>query len=409
MKNYVKTALLIVVAFACLVSCSNHGEEKMTDESVTNEMESKLTSETEHPLPIVNEITASNADFRKYIRINGRTYSNRRSGTVYFNYVLSGFEFNFTGTGVRAELVSGLGNGTEEKNCILNIYVDDMETPYAAITLNKTKAEYILAENLKNEVHHIWVVKRTDISYSSAGVNKIILSGDNASFLAPPAGKDRKILFMGDSITSGVGNLVSDGSGNYASKNDDATKTYAYFTATALEADLHVISRGGLGLVWNSSRKAPEDGGISLPMIFDYCNYYDDSGKTKWDHSSFVPDIVIINIGTNDKTSVLESEKNRQRWFDTYVEFLHKVKETYPDAPIICCYGSMFDDKTDLDLQKVVETALNDGLSDIYYLRFPKNDLRKFGRGVGNHPTVAKHKSDAEGYLIPMVRGILRW
>ena len=61
-----------------------------------------------------------------------------------------------------------------------------------------------------------------------------------------------------------------------------------------------------------------------------------------WDFSKYTPDIVIVAIGQNDshpddymKTDY-EGEKAKN-WRTHYRQFLAKLRETYPDAWIICC------------------------------------------------------------------------
>ena len=63
---------------------------------------------------------------------------------------------------------------------------------------------------------------------------------------------------------------------------------------------------------------------------------------TEWDFSKYTPDIVIVAIGQNDshpddymKTDY-EGEKAKN-WRTHYRQFLAKLRETYPDAWIICC------------------------------------------------------------------------
>ena len=63
---------------------------------------------------------------------------------------------------------------------------------------------------------------------------------------------------------------------------------------------------------------------------------------TEWDFSKYTPDIVIVAIGQNDshpddymKTDY-EGEKAKN-WRTHYRQFLAKLRETYPDAWIVCC------------------------------------------------------------------------
>ncbi len=405
-----KKSLIFLLAFCSLLAgCGKNNA--ISNESMTDNMTSnyETVSDTEAGTKKISKVSADEEIFTSYIKLNGRYFYRKDSKAFCFNYSLGGFEFKFYGTGAKARLVSKLSSETNEKNPIMYVYVDDMTEPFSEIYINETNAQYVLAENLPEGEHHIRLAKRTDISYSDVGVYSVDVTGENATFLEPPSQSERKILFLGDSITSGDGLLSTDGSGSYISKYQDAKSTYASVTASYFGAEPQIVSRCGLGLIWNSSSKAPEDGAISLPMIFDYSDYYYDSTKTKWEHSSFVPDIIVINIGTNDSRKVTSSDENKKRFTDTYEEFLGTVRQAYPDVPIICCYGAMVNDIVDLGVEDVVKNVTSSGMKDVYYLRFPKNKALEFGFGVGNHPTAAKHKYDAEEYLIPLIKTVLGW
>ncbi|MBE6636810.1 MAG: hypothetical protein E7618_03275 [Ruminococcaceae bacterium] len=407
--------LLLCLTLLTVIGCSGQssGTEQSSDKNSETEIKegTSMTTEkeTEAVLPKCTGVFAGTTNFDIFVKRNGRTFFSDRARAEYFNYSLSGFSFRFYGTGAEANLVSGLGNGTTDKNAILYVYVDDMTAPAKQITLNETSAWYVLAENLPEGEHTVTVSKRTDISYSSAGIKELRIQGSEAAtLLEKPAAKERKIEFLGDSITSGDGVLATSGEGSYISQYQDAHYSYAKVTADYFGADCQLVSRCGLGLVWNSSQKAPEDGGVSLPMIYPYANYYDDSKRTAWNFDSFDADIIVINIGTNDRKQATASAEGKARWMETYVQFLKAVRVKNPDTPILCCYGSVIDD-ADLGLEAVVKQVTEEGMTDIYYLRFPKNNIREFGFGVGNHPTIKKQKYDAEEHLIPKIKEIMGW
>ena len=65
---------------------------------------------------------------------------------------------------------------------------------------------------------------------------------------------------------------------------------------------------------------------------------------TKWDNSKYIPDVVIINLGANDGSSlakcVTEEEKNAflNNFEQTYRNFVSKIFETYGNkTKIISC------------------------------------------------------------------------
>ena len=115
------------------------------------------------------------------------------------------------------------------------------------------------------------------------------LSLEGATFVQPVA-HEKKMLFLGDSITQG-----------WDSKHD--TLSYAYRTAMALGADFHICGIGG---------------GRYLPATFD--------------RIAFDPDIVVLAYGTNDFDSrhrtVEENVANIKGYFDS-------VKEAYGNRRVV--------------------------------------------------------------------------
>ena len=71
----------------------------------------------------------------------------------------------------------------------------------------------------------------------------------------PPEPRQRRLLFIGDSITAGYGVLCNDSARPFAPETESALHAYAAVAARALEADAHVIAYSGKGDA--SSREGP--------------------------------------------------------------------------------------------------------------------------------------------------------
>ena len=118
--------------------------------------------------------------------------------------------------------------------------------------------------------------------------------------------------------------------------------SYAWITARKLDAQLHDIAQGGVALLDNTGWYHEPDY-IGMEHVWNKMRYDSSYGQvTEWDFSKYTPDIVIVAIGQNDshpddymKTDY-EGEKAKN-WRTHYRQFLAKLRETYPDAWIICC------------------------------------------------------------------------
>ena len=112
-----------------------------------------------------------------------------------------------------------------------------------------------------------------------------------------------------------------------------------------LNAQYIAVARSGIGIYRNYG--GPVEGSIDcLPNMYDYTLYGDTTEI--WDFSRYIPDIVCVNLGTND--CVLEGY-SMHRLKDAFVKFSQKIRSNYPDARIIWMTGCMLHGKPLEDLQ----------------------------------------------------------
>lgn len=156
----------------------------------------------------------------------------------------------------------------------------------------------------------------------------------------------RRIEVYGDSVSAGEVSEAID----YVAKADpehngeysNSWYSYAWIAARKLDAQLHDIAQGGVALLDNTGWYHEPDY-IGMEHVWNKMRYDSLYGQvTDWDFSKYTPDIVIVAIGQNDshpddymKTDY-EGEKAKN-WRTHYRQFLAKLRETYPDAWIVCC------------------------------------------------------------------------
>ena len=322
-----------------------------------------------------NNVTVDNSGITEdTLKLIGRTYYENEE--LKLAWTGSGFSFNINGTGAAA--VISTTNTHELLKGYLNVYVDGALVPTNTVCVTENGATYVLAEGLPYGRHTITVRKRNEAGYggnATLGFSKITVTG--GSFLAPPEKSEKSIGFIGDSITSGFGNMVDDGQGDYNSSNTEGTMTYAALTGNAFGAETYITSRSGIRFVRTTTGES----------MLDY--YLPTSGltgnNTPWnfDRGS---DVVVINLGTNDN-GARDSEGNLVT--DEYVqseavEMLKMVRSVNPDAIIIWAYGIMGSGRADA-IKAAVE-SMND--SKIYFLPLDVLNKATEGSGVGNHPTI---------------------
>ena len=106
------------------------------------------------------------------------------------------------------------------------------------------------------------------------------------------------LLFVGDSITCGYGNEISTmkpDAFHYTTQGSNANLAWGAVAARQLDAEYVAVAVSGRGVYRNYSGAA----GDLLPVIYDK-TLPDDATAPAWDIARYTPDVVVVNLGTND-------------------------------------------------------------------------------------------------------------
>ena len=203
-------------------------------------------------------------------------------------------------------------------------------------------------QTTQDNIHEVTIFKRQDACHELTilGFEINCNTDDECELLEASPLPPRRIEVYGDSVSAGEVSEAVD----YVAKSDpehngeysNSWYSYAWIAARKLDAQLHDIAQGGIALLDNTGWYHEPDY-IGMEQVWNKMRYNPDYGTVKeWDFSKYTPDIVIVAIGQNDshpddymKTDY-ECEKAKN-WRTHYRQFLAKLRETYPDAWIICC------------------------------------------------------------------------
>ena len=203
-------------------------------------------------------------------------------------------------------------------------------------------------QTTQDNIHEVTIFKRQDACHELMilGFEINCNTDDECELLEASPLPPRRIEVYGDSVSAGEVSEAID----YVAKADpehngeysNSWYSYAWIAARKLDAQLHDIAQGGVALLDNTGWYHEPDY-IGMEQVWNKMRYNPDYGTVKeWDFSKYTPDIVIVAIGQNDshpddymKTDY-EGEKAKN-WRTHYRQFLAKLRETYPDAWIICC------------------------------------------------------------------------
>ena len=332
----------------------------------------------------INEILES-------VKTLGRT-TTQSTGLV-CDHVASGIEFNAY---IEGKVTLGLKvskstlQDAAESNCYFTLYIDGVRQEQRLKADASTKT-LELANFTVGGVHNIRLVKQTEPRNGLCELTTLNFTG---YFEEKPAEKEYYIEFLGDSITCGYGNLITGGTAAVAQTaiNQDATRAFAYLTAEKLGVDHAVVSTSGIGAVRGYRTFVMKD-------LFGAQSFV--RSKTETYEPQRTPDLVVINLGTNDEFKSVSLED----WQTGVNALIRQVRTTYGEnVPIVWCYG-MMSNRTDYPVY--TQNALNafGGESGgVYLCKLAYNT-----QGGGDHPNLEGHET-ASKQLVKFIqdKGILK-
>jgi hypothetical protein len=226
---------------------------------------------------------------------------------------------------------------------------------------------------------NIRVISVLEPSFEGANANAYLtFVGFMTDGKAAPAStpRSRKIELVGDSISAGYG---SRGSAKLASDygcpvNDNTSGnyyTYNWAIAERFNAQLVPIAWSGKGMYQNCC-----DNGETMPSYY-LQTLGGGSYTTDWDFSRYIPDCLLINLGTNDFGH--DSGPAWEAAFSsTYVSFVQNATARYknPKLPVFVAQGPMNNGAPLHDALQVAIKAINSAGGNAIYLdlRGPPND-----------------------------------
>ncbi|MDP8998734.1 MAG: SGNH/GDSL hydrolase family protein [Myxococcota bacterium] len=134
---------------------------------------------------------------------------------------------------------------------------------------------------------------------------------------------------------------------------------------------------------------------------------------SRWDFSRWVPEVVVVNLGTND---FFQRDLRQQVFVTAYVSLLARIRSHYPQALIVCALGPMLSDSYPAGSQNLsrarrymrasVEAAHGKGDARVSMIEFQVQDPSN--AGCGYHPNVRTHRQMAQ-QLTAEIKTELGW
>ena len=366
-------------------------------------------------LPIEGEVVKASNPLIQYI---GRVSFAKNPDVASFNFPGTTIQAAFEGTSLKMICRPMTGyfmaqvDGCEPFKVGFNAERDSVVTVAAALSkgIHQLKVMYVIEGLFRTPEFHGFVLDK------------------GCKLVEAPALPERKIEFIGNSITCGYGVESVEMTDPFEDETENHWLTYANIVSDSLKAQHTSISRSGIGVYRNYD--GPKVGSTeNMPWQYEYTlfNKHDE----KWDFSKYQPQLVCINLGTNDLST---NNYDIQLYEKNYRMFLQTVRSKYPTAKIVLITGPMLGEKESGEQRTVLDRICKDankkgftlasnymkdkngkaklakktkGDKEIYRFDFTyqTGDL---GYGASWHPSKHQHQKMASELLL-FLRKLMNW
>lgn len=381
-------------------------ETEIAETEQQTEIQTEIITET---LPVTEETTAETQPVQaalyemsypaesNFVKPMGRTFM--RDGARILSHTCSGVEFAFRGTAADITLTSNC----KTSKARVAFYVNG--EPVKDTMLNNTEETFRVFESTEPQNCIISVVKLSEAAYSNIGVKSINVTSEYG--IIPTPARKHKIEFIGDSITCGYGIDAADQYEAFATTNENGEKTYAALIGKHFKADYNVISWSGIGVYSSYTESSKPNQSFLMPPIYGK-TAPNELSNDMWDFTQWQPDLVVINLGTNDNTWTRGIQERADLFGTAYYEFIEQVREANPNAYIICSLGVMGSKLLPEIKEQVALYSANTGDYRITTFEFDYRDGVNDGFGAGFHPSAVTHQKMADK-MIPFIEQIMGW
>jgi len=334
---------------------------------------------------------ASSTPTGSYSRYLGRV----NPATKELTWPASGITFTFTGTSASVPITSITGT-----NAII-VSVDGIVT-----TIDNVTGTSISTGTLPQGVHTVEIRKKSEASFGSISIGNPTTSGT----FSPTTQPKKRIEIIGDSISVGYGL-----DGTYPCTNtaslENAPQTYGALTAKNLSADYSIVAWSGKGIIRNYVTPDGDDGQPTVPELWTRYGANDAANSYPF-ATAAQPDIVVINLGTNDFGFTAYDSNgnpfqarpllNMTAYTNALVKFAQTIQSKYADAELFITSSPLIGDgyppedpQQKTKQQGAIKAAVARIGARAHFVDFPSQDSSGNNIGCDYHPSALTQQRDA--------------
>eukprot|EP00658_Telonema_sp_P-2_P033874 TRINITY_DN24779_c0_g1_i2.p1 TRINITY_DN24779_c0_g1~~TRINITY_DN24779_c0_g1_i2.p1 ORF type:complete len:420 (-),score=109.41 TRINITY_DN24779_c0_g1_i2:66-1226(-) len=294
-----------------------------------------------------------------------------------------------------------LDNGGDDQNHV-DVMVDGHRT--RRLNLSSHQHQHLVHRTSSPPPVHPYVItlfKSTETDWGEVEFRGLELSGGQLS--APPERPQRRMEFIGDSITVGYG---CDGSAPCKHPNadsgsrEDNYNTWAQQLSRQLGAEAHVVAWSGRGLCAGYDHRMghdPDTAPLFYPRLFGH-------STARWDFTLWVPHAVVIKLGCNDFDPTTPPRPTEGEFVVAFAEFVKNITEVYYKGHNVTVFGACGPVCPDTCETVKLAVAAAPGAHFVNQTyNYPKKD-----QGCEDHPNEEGHRQLA-AITKPVIASVMGW
>lgn len=240
--------------------------------------------------------------------------------------------------------------------------------------------------------HLLEIRRRSEPLVGGARFSGIAL--DASSTLLPPPREAAPLLFLGDSITCGYGNLAPEANHPFLPETEDVFRSFAGMASQELSRPFQASAWSGKGLQRNFDR----DGSPTIPELWRLAAPSDPSSRME---APSRPVAAVVNLGSND---VFHDDPDWHLFALDMARLGRDVRAPFPGLPLVLLDGPLLSDeslRTSDGAFRPVLSRLREALDQARELLASDGPTTRFSlspcprdepRGADDHPSGFRHR-----------------
>ena len=298
----------------------------------------------------------------------------------------SSVSFNFTGN--ECDIFLKSIDSWEHHNYV-SLVLDGEYIGRLKIEKGETKPYKVSVTQSKKE-HNLAIYKATEAANGS-----VLFERTTAKLTGIEPVIKKKIEFIGNSITCGMGNDTKEipcGTGEWFDQHN-AYWAYGPILSRSLNVDYLLSSVSGIGMYRNWNDEHVEE--AIMPDVYE--NLYLNKDNSKPYDFSFQPDIVSICLGTNDLSDGDGIKPrlpfNEEKYISNYINFIKTVYSHTPKTQIVLLTSPMVSGERNITLVKCLKKVIASFDNDKEHKEIVLFEYEPMEpKGCGYHPDIEDHK-----------------